>query len=339
MGVNISDIIKKKKRNIKDFENKKIAVDAYNTLYQFLSIIRQPDGTPLKDEKGRITSHLTGLLYRTVNLVENGIKLVFVFDGKPHELKLKTIDFRRSIRKKATKDWQEALEKGDIEEARKKAQQTSRLTSDMVGEAKKLLDYMGIPYVQAPSEGEAQASYMSRKGDVWAAASQDFDALLFGTSFLIRNLTVTGRRKLPGRHAYVNIEPEEIDLQKSLEYLGITREQLIDMAILIGTDFNPGIRGIGPKTALKLIKKHNSLTNILQVKDIEIDGYKEIREIFLKYETTDNYELKWKSAKPEKIKSFLCDDFGFSENRVDNAIKKLSSFKMRESQKSLDRWF
>lgn len=339
MGVNLSDIINKNKRNLKDFKNNSIAVDAFNTLYQFLSIIRQPDGTPLKDNYGRITSHLAGLLYRSANLIEYGIKLVYVFDGKPHELKMRTIDFRRSIRQKAKKEWQEALRKGDIEQARKKAQQASYLNSDMINETKELLTYMGIPYVQAPSEGEAQASYMSCKGDVWATASQDFDSLLFGAPILIRNMTITGRRKLPRRHTYINVEPEEIDMIRCLKQLNVTREQLVDIAILIGTDFNEGIRGIGPKTALKLIKKHDCLENVFKERDFEIEGFNVIRNIFLKPDITDDYSLSWKKVNETKVKQFLCSDYGFSEKRVENAINKLSSFKEKETQKSLDQWF
>lgn len=339
MGVNISDIVEKKKRTIQDFKNKKIAVDAHNTLYQFLSIIRQPDGTPLKDEKGRVTSHLAGLLYRTANLVESDIKIVYVFDGKPHELKTKTVDFRRNIREKAKEEWKEALAKGDIEVARKKAQQSSYLTSEMIEEAKQLLTYMGIPIVQAPSEGEAQASYMTKKGDVWATSSQDFDSLLFGAPILIRNLTITGRRKLPRKHVYINVEIEEINSNYSLVKLGITREQLVDIGILVGTDFNEGIRGIGPKTALKLIKKYGCLENIFKEKSFEIEGYEEIRNIFLKPDVTDDYKLSWKMVNEAKVKNFLCNEFGFSENRVGKAIKKLTSFKEKESQKSLEQWF
>jgi flap endonuclease-1 len=170
MGVNISDILLREKRSITDFKGKWIAIDAYNTIYQFLSSIRQPDGTPLMDSKERVTSHLTGLLYRTTNLLEAGIKPTFVFDGEPHDLKSDTLDRRRKVKEKAEAAWEEALEEGDLVKARMKAQQTSRLTPDMVDTSKELLGYFGIPCLQAPRDGEAQASYMAERGDVWAAA-------------------------------------------------------------------------------------------------------------------------------------------------------------------------
>ena len=170
MGVDISDIIEAKEIEMEDIKNKSIAIDGYNTLYQFLSIIRQPDGTPLMDEKGRITSHLSGLFYRTVNIMEAGIKPVYVFDGKPPELKQKTLEERNERRKISEEEWKKALEEGDVEKARLYAQASSRLTKEMVEDSKKLLDLMGVPWVQAPSEGEAQAAYMAIKGDVYAAA-------------------------------------------------------------------------------------------------------------------------------------------------------------------------
>ena len=151
MGVDISDIIKSHEIKLGDLKGKIVAIDAYNALYQFLSIIRQPDGTPLRDSLGRVTSHLSGLLYRTANFMAEGIKPVYVFDGRPPDLKLRTVDERIKIRLKAQEEWQKALEEGDLERARMKAQQASYLTKDMVNEAKKLLEFMGVPYVQAPS--------------------------------------------------------------------------------------------------------------------------------------------------------------------------------------------
>jgi len=281
MGIDLGAIVEASPRKLDDFLGKAMAVDAFNALYQFLSIIRQPDGTPLKDSKGRITSHLSGLLYRSANILHAGIKLVYVFDGEPPKLKAHTIEARAEVKRKAEKEWKKALEMGDLERARSKAMQTSRLTDEMVSQSKRLIELMGIPYIQAPSEGEAQASEMALKGDVFAVASQDYDSLLFGAPILIRNLAITGKRKLPRKNVYVDIVPEEVSLQSVLKILGITREQFVDLGILIGTDFNQGIKGIGPKKALTLLKRHSTLDAILSDLGVEIENAKEIREFFL----------------------------------------------------------
>ncbi|HID80385.1 MAG TPA: flap endonuclease-1, partial [Ignisphaera sp.] len=268
MGVNLRELIpedaKREITDLRELMGKVIALDAYNALYQFLAAIRQPDGTPLIDRKGRVTSHLSGLFYRTINLMEYGIKPVYVFDGMPPEIKRYEVERRRIRREKAAELAERAYAEGRVEEARKYSIQALRLTQEMVESAKRLLDAMGIPYIQAPSEGEAQAAYIARKGDAWAVASQDYDALLFGTPRLVRNLAISGRRKLPGRDMYIEIKPEVIELDRVLKVLGITRSQLIDIAILIGTDYNPdGVPGIGPKSAYQLIKAHGSLEKVL----------------------------------------------------------------------------
>lgn len=264
MGVDLKDLIPKKEVKLEDLNGRSIAVDAYNTLYQFLAIIRQPTGEPLTDREGRITSHLSGLLYRNSNLIEKGIQLIYVFDGKPPSLKEAEVERRRKIKDEALHKYDEAVKQGNFQEARTYAQMTSQLKDSMVGDAKRLLGLMGIPWVQAPSEGEAQAAHMTRKGDAWAAASQDYDSLLFGSTRLVRNLTITGRRKLPRKDVYVEVFPEVIELQYVTQLLNVTLPQLVDIGILIGTDFNPdGVKGIGPKTALKLITEHGELEKVL----------------------------------------------------------------------------
>lgn len=263
MGVNLSDLTEPRYVDLTDLRGRKVAVDTYNMVYQFMSAIRQPDGRPLCDGRGRTTSHLTGLLHRTANLVESGIEPVFVFDGKPHPLKRATLDERKERREKAEREWKDAVERGDIKTAHTKAQQTSRMTPEVKESARELIGYMGFPIVDAPSDGEQEAAYMCRRNDVWAAASQDFDSLLFGTPVLLRNLTMAGRRKVPGKDAYREIRTEVIDSKEFLDSLGITREQLVDMCILMGTDFNTGIKGIGPKKALKLIRENGDLEAVL----------------------------------------------------------------------------
>ncbi len=339
MGVNLSDIVMAHEISLKDLKGRVIAIDAYNSLYQFLSIIRQPDGTPLRDSKGRVTSHLSGLLYRTANYMAEGIKPVYVFDGRPPELKMRTIQERMHVRTRALEEWEEALERGDLEEARTRAQQASFLTRDMVDEAKKLLDHMGVPWVQAPSEGEAQAAFMAQRGDAYASASQDFDSLLFGTPRLVRNMAITGKRKLPRKRVYVEVKPEMLVLNETLKNLEITREQLVDIGILVGTDFNPGVKGIGPKTALKLIKKFGSLERVMDERGIVIENYEEIRKIFLNPPVTNDYKLQWRDLDEQKLLDFLCEEHDFSRERVLSAVEKIKMFKKYREQRSLDAWF
>ncbi len=339
MGVDLGDLFKKEKISFKDLHDRVIAIDAYNVLHQFLSTIRQRDGTPLKDANGRITSHLSGLLYRTANLVEARIKPVYVFDGKPHPLKAKTLEERLKRRELAEKEWKEALEAGDLVKARVKAQQTSRVTDEIIQQSKELLDALGIPYIQAPGEGEAQASYMVKKGDAYAVGSQDYDCLLVGSPVLIRNLTSSERRKLPGKQAYVKVNPELIRLKPNLKTLGITHKQLIDMAILIGTDFNDGIKGIGPKKSLILIKKNGNVENVLATIGVEnpptLEEIKEIRKIFLQPKVTNNYSLRWNPPDKEKVLHILCDQHQFTQERVETVLEKFSNIDNIIKQKTL----
>ncbi|UCF50405.1 MAG: flap endonuclease-1 [Thermoplasmatales archaeon] len=339
MGVDIGDLFEQEKISFKDLHDRIIVIDAYNVIHQFLSIIRQRDGTPLKNSKGEITSHLTGILHRTGNMVEARIRPVYVFDGEPHPLKAKTLEERKKRKVLAEKEWKEALEKGDIKKARTKAQQTSRVTDEILQQSKQLLDALGIPYIQAPSEGEAQASYMVKKGDAYAVGSQDFDCLLIGTPILIRNLTSSSRRKLPGKEAYTKVSPHQIRLKSNLKKLGITQKQLVDMAILIGTDFNDGIKGIGPKKSLNLIKKNGNVENAMATIGGEnlpsFDEIKEIRKIFLEPNITDDYSLDWPGPDNEKVIKLLCYIHQFSIERVEPVLEKFSNIKQMMKQKTL----
>lgn len=339
MGVDIGDLFKWEKISFDDLRDRILAIDAHNVLYQFLSSIRQRDGTPLKDSKGQITSHLSGLFHRTANMIEAKIRPVYVFDGKPHPLKAKTLEERRKRKEQAEKEWKEALKAGDLEKARSKAQQTSRLTDEMIDQSKELLEALGIPFIQAPGEGEAQASIMVKKGDAFAVGSQDYDCLLVGSPVLIRNLTSSGRRKLPGKEAYAKVFPRQIRLKSNLKTLGITHKQLVDMAILIGTDFNDGIWGIGPKKSLKLIKKNGNIENVIATIDSENapspEEIKEIRKIFLKPDVIDDYELVWNAPNSEKVIKILCDTHHFSKERVEPVLQKYSNVEQMMKQKTL----
>ncbi len=342
MGVNLSPIVTAKEIELEDLRGSTVAVDAYNTIFQFLSIIRQPDGKPLMDSEGRVTSHLSGILYRTANLIEAGIEPSFVFDGKPNELKAGTIEERIARREKAKKEYEEALAEGDMKKAFSKAQQTARMTPEILETSKQLISLMGLPVVQAPSDGEAQAAYMCSKGDVYAAASQDFDSILFGAPLLVRNMTISGRRKVPGKQLYRDVKTEIIDSKEMLDSLGITREQLVDVCMMIGTDFNTGVSGIGPKKGLKLIQKHGSLEKVMEATDVDIPEYEEIREIFLNGPKSDDYSVKVGELDKEGVLD-LMTGYGFSEDRVNTVINKIEAARKAEAnrrkQKSLDAWF
>ncbi len=338
MGVQISTIVKGKEIELTDLSGKKIAIDAFNTLYQFLSIIRdRVTGQPLMDSKGRITSHLSGLFYRTANWIEMGIKPVFVFDGEPPKFKKKTIEARAMAKEEAKEKWKEALERG--EKAITYAQAAAQLTDEMVDDSKKLLEYMGVPWIQAKSEGEAQCAYMCRKGVVDFAGSQDFDSLLFNSPYLVRNLSITGKRKLPRKEEYIEIKPEVIELEKVLSELGITREQLIIIGILVGTDYNEGIKGVGPKTALKIVKECQTLKGVLKkIKWEEEVSAEEIYNFFLKPPVTDKYKIEWTSPNSEKIIDFMVGEHDFSEARVKKVIDNLQQAMTAGRQSSLKGW-
>lgn len=329
------------------FKDKTIAFDGNNILYQFLTRIRQSDGSLLVDDQGNVTSHLSGLLYRLSRAINSGIKAVFIFDGQPPEQKTKELLKRKQLKKQAEIAYAEALERGDQELAQRYAQRTARLTSPMIEDAKKLLKLLGIPVVQAPMEGEGQAAVMAQKGDVWASCSQDYDSLLFGTPRLVRNLTVSGRRKLPRKNVYVEVKPELILLEESLKSIELSKDELLEIAILLGTDFNPdgiGISGIGPKTAYKLVKEHKTVDKVLAQpnmtkanKDLNLE---EIRDIFIKPKITCDYELKWLGPDIEGVVDFLCSQRGFSETRVRGTLEKTKKIaEEKKKQSTLDSYF
>jgi len=348
MGVDLDELIPEKARReveLTELSGRVISIDAYNMLYQFLTAIRQPDGTPLMDSRGNITSHLSGLFYRTINLLESGIKPIYVFDGKPPSFKEKEIERRRKIKEEAEAKLSIALQRGEVEEARRYAQMSARLTDSMVEDAKKLLSVMGVPYITAPAEGEAQAAYLARKGVAWAAGSQDYDSLLFGSPRLVRNLGITGKRKLPKKDVYVEVKPEIIDAEMMYRELGIDREKLIVIALFLGTDYNPGgVKGVGPKTALKIVKSYPNAREALKaVPKIEGINYEEIFEYFLNPPVIDVASVEWKDPDVEGIRKLLVEEHDFSEERVMNAIDRLKkaihSIKAIKKQTGLDAWF
>ncbi len=363
MGVDLGDLTTPRPLAWSELSGRILAVDAYNTLYQFLTSVRQADGTSLMDSKGRVTGHLTGLFYRSVKWLENGVRPVFVFDGKPPELKAKTLAERRERKAEAQAKMAVALTEGRTEDARLYAQQTSKLTPEMAAQARALLDAMGLPWVQAPSEGEAEAADLVNRGLAWAAASQDYDSLLFGSPRLVRNLSTTGRRKLPRKDEYIQIEPELLELESVLASASLNRYQLIWIGMLVGTDFNEGVRGIGPKKALKLVAGAHSFKDVISrlppslrgaaeegpappsapsVSSEPPDGlenWEAVEEFFLKPPVTATTSIQFGKPSTDAVVKLLCGQFDFSQERVTRTLDALvKQQKEVGSQKRLGDW-
>ena len=343
MGVNLKPVLRHSNPPLENLSGKVIVLDAYNMLYQFLSSIRDKRGFLLTSADGNVSSHLIGLYYRLGNLMECGLKLAFVFDGKPKIEKEATISKRREAKLKAEVEWKKALEQGDLKTAKSKAMQSSRVTPEIVDSTKELLEIMKIPWVDAIEDGEAQASYMTGKGDCWGVGRQDYDCLLFGASRLVRNLNSSKRsvtkkgRSMPEKSKIELIKSEEV-----FRKLGITRGQMVDMALLIGTDFNPGVKGIGPKTSYRLIYRYGSVDKfprkITSKYDIDIPALDDLRELFLKPSVHDDYELLWEKPNLDSLPEFLCEKHGFARERVDGTLKKLENYLNFLDQKTLDKW-
>jgi|SRR3989344_1003805 len=334
MGVKLGDLVIKKEISFEELSNKKIAIDAPNMIYQFLTSIRQPDGTPLMDSKGNITSHLQGILTRLTNLMSRNIQLCVCFDGKPPLSKIRETESREYRKEIAAEKLKKALEEEDVYSVYKYSKQVVRLTKEVSNESKELINYLGIPTIQAPSESDAQIAFMCEKGDVWACASSDMDVLIYGAPRLVTNLTVSQRKKLPSGST-ISINPELIELEKVLKGLEINQDQLLALAILVGTDYNKlGVKGIGPKTALKLVKQFKNFDKIF--KEVEADfNWKEVYAVFKSMPIMKNYQLKWQAPDEEKIIKLLVDKHDFSEDRVKKTLEKLNNSKSKQSQKGL----
>lgn len=341
MGINLKELAVRQEIGLEDLKGKILAVDAYNNLYQYLTTIRQRDGSLLTNKKGQVTSHLNGLFYRTTKLMQKGLKLVFVFDGKPPEIKRKELKKRRERKQEAREKFEAAKERGEEEEMKKYAARTTVLTETMVEESKRLLSYLGIPVIQAPSEGEAQAAQLVKEEKAWAVVSQDFDNLLFGCPRLVRNLSIEGRRKIGPR--WVTVKPELIVLSETLNNLGIDQEEIIVLGILMGTDYNPsGIPGIGPKTALKLVKEEKDFDKIFEKveweKHFDLD-WKEIFYTIKKMPVKKEEKIEWKEVDVQGLRKMLVEEFDFSAERFDNQIKRWLKEDGKRKQKGLGEWF
>lgn len=295
MGIHIGELPREHIR-LESLKGKKIVVDGHNQLYQFIRTM------PYLSHKGVPTSHLLGLFNRTTHLMELGAKLAFVFDGKFPEIKKhkKIVNYVSAPRTGLT------------------------LTTEMVEDAMKMLELLGLPVIQAPTEGEAQAAHMSARGECWAVASQDYDCLLYGADRIIRNLTFATKRKLP-KGGKADVSTELIERHQVLKQMGITQKQLTLMAIICGTDFNPGVHGLGPKKALQLVKRYGTNADKL----FRTAGWdfaytwKEIYECVKTLPVTNKYKLAWKKPDKEGLIKFLVEERGFNKKNVEEAIRKL----------------
>ncbi|MCS7138971.1 MAG: flap endonuclease-1 [Crenarchaeota archaeon] len=327
MGVNLTPIILRKPMNLESLRGMSFAVDANQMLYQFLALIRKPDGTFFTDPRGNVTSHLIGFAFRVTRLMcEYDMKFIFVFDGKPVLLKLNELYERRLRREKAMAEWRIALKEGRLAEAFSKAVSSTRLTSKMVEDTKILLRLMGLPFIEAPSDAEAQAAFIVQKGDAYAVAGRDYDTLLYGSPRLVRNLAIRSTEFLPSKGYSKVLKPELIETEESLRKLGITREQLVDIAILIGTDFNEGVEGIGPKKALRLIKKYGRIEDIPEDIVEPPENYEDVRRIFLNPEVEEKYNINYTGLDEERLIEFLYSEKRFSKKRVIKLIERLRRF-------------
>lgn len=344
MGVALTELLSINEVSLDSLHNRVLAVDASMWLYQFLSSIRQRDGTLLKDSKGKVTSHLMGLFTRVSNLIENDVKLAFVFDGEAPKMKHLTLEKRKEIKIEAEKKFEKAKEKQELELMKKYASRTSRLTDEMIEEAKKLVDAFGLPVIEAPSEAEAQASFIVKNNDAFAIATNDADAMLFEAPRIIRNLNMAGKKKKANSLSYETISPDLIVLDENLKHLNISQDQLIALAILIGTDYNSGgIKGIGPKSALKLVSKYgqnfSALFEEVKWNDFFDFSWQEVFDLIKNMPVDNNYELKWKNIDEEKMMKLLVDEHDFSEERVKNQIQTLAKENNKKSQKGLGDFF
>ncbi|MBN2142038.1 flap endonuclease-1 [Candidatus Woesearchaeota archaeon] len=343
MGVQITELLEGQEVSLEDLRNKTFAVDTFNLLYQFLSSIRQQDGSLLTDSKGRVTSHLAGLFHRITRLMAYNMRFIFCFDGKVPDLKKKERERRKDLKAEAQKKYEEAAQKDDVDEMKKYAARTSRLTPEMVEDAKNLIRALGQVIVEAPSEGEAQASFIVKKGDADYVLSQDADCLMFGATAVIRNLTLSGRRKKPGAYSYDEVKPVVFTLKDVLAGLGITNDQLIALSILVGTDYNiGGVKGIGPKKALSLVKKHrddfDALFEEAKWSEHFETPWKEIFDTIKEMKTRDDYKLEWKPLDRKEVIRVLVDEHEFGRERIESALEKLEESEGRK-QKGLGEFF
>ncbi|XP_030956959.1 flap endonuclease 1 isoform X2 [Quercus lobata] len=328
-----------REQKFETYFGRKIAIDASMSIYQFLIVVGRSGTEMLTNEAGEVTSHLQGMFSRTIRLLEAGMKPVYVFDGKPPDLKKQELAKRYSKRADATEDLEEAKEAGDKEAIEKFSKRTVKVTKQHNDDCKRLLRLMGVPVIEAPSEAEAQCAALCKSGQVYAVASEDMDSLTFGAPRFLRHLMDPSSRKVPVM---------EFEIAKILEELNLTMDQFIDLCILSGCDYCDSIRGIGGMTALKLIRQHGSIENILEninKERFQIPDdwpYQEARRLFkepLVCTDEEQLEIKWTAPDEEGLVTFLVNENGFNSDRVTKAIEKIKAAKNKSTQGRLESFF
>ncbi|MFH1510109.1 MAG: flap endonuclease-1 [Candidatus Woesearchaeota archaeon] len=337
MGVKITDLVPSTQIDFASLCGKIVVVDASLFLYQFLTTIRQPDGSSLMDSNGRITSHLVGLFSRTTRLMQYGIKLAYVFDGVAPALKRKEQARRRDLKMDAVERYEKAAAVEDMEGMLKYAKRTARLDSEMISESKELIHALGLPVVESPSEAEAQAAAIVRRGNAFALATQDADSLMFGATRIVRNLSLVGKRKIVNKLSYESVKPDLVILSDTMNVLGIDSDQLIALCMLVGTDYNPGgIKGIGQKNALKLVQQYGkdfkSLFAFVKWDDSFEFCWQEVFDLIRDMPVSDDCALEWRAPDSDKVRRLLVDKHEFSLERVDSSLSRL---KVPSGQKGL----
>ncbi|KAL4202330.1 hypothetical protein AMTRI_Chr02g263160 [Amborella trichopoda] len=328
-----------KEHTFESYFGRKIAIDASMSIYQFLIVVGRTGSEMLTNEAGEITSHLQGMFSRTIRLLEAGIKPLYVFDGKPPDLKKEELAKRLSKRVGATEDLAQAIETGDKADIEKYSKRTVKVTRQHNEDCKRLLRLMGVPVIEAPSEAEAECASLCKNGNVYAVASEDMDSLTFGAPRFLRHLMDPSSKKVPVM---------EFEIGKILEELDLTMDQFIDLGILCGCDYCESIKGIGGQTALKLIRQHGSIENILENFNKERYvipenwPYQDARCLFkepLVSPLEDLPEVKWASPDEEGLSTFLVKENGFNQDRVTKAIEKIKAAKNKSSQARLESFF
>ncbi|KAK6590481.1 flap endonuclease 1 [Cryptosporidium xiaoi] len=336
---------------INSLVGKKIAVDASMWIYQFLAAIREgSQWGNLTNSSGESTSHINGMLSRTIRLLEAGIKPVFVFDGVPPDLKCQELAKRNERREKAHSELEKAIEIGDEELIRKQSIRTIQVTKQQVDDVKKLLKFLGLPTIDAPSEAEAQCAELCKEGIVYGVATEDADSLTFGTPIVIRHLNFSdSSRKVMQKHHPGKNMMQIINLSTLLSELELNMYQFIDLCILCGCDYCPTIRGIGANTAYKLLKKHKDIETIIKNIDQNKNpipdnfDYVKVRELFKSPEISKLNEIenqiKWMNPKYDELSEWLIKEQNFSESRVQSYCERIKKSRSKTAQTCLDVFF
>ncbi|MFX1456601.1 MAG: hypothetical protein ACFFDB_14600 [Promethearchaeota archaeon] len=335
MGVKLQSLVTQKIIGYQDLAGSIIAIDAPNIILGLFNFVRKnPDGTNaglILDRTQRPISHLYGLLYRINFLYSKKIFPLFCFDGRISEMKRNITKDQLNDFKFAQKWYDEAIKSGHRTIARQIALGKDYLWHNIIIESKQLLGALGVPYIESPASAESQCAYLAKQRVVNYSNSQDYDSLLFGCPDLLQNLSKSLKKKVQGKWSYTKITPQVISLKKMLRQLEISQFQLVDIGMLIGTDYFPGINGIGPKKSLTLIKKYSQLEDIItnehdtyNFSNLTQDLIMKIRKLFLFPEVNKSTnDIHWNYPNKSNALKLLCEKHFLNKERVENTLSKL----------------